>query len=170
MLEAKVTLSGASKLKRRIDHIGTGVREMLGREQLADFILRRIQERYLQETDPSGNRWRALSPNTKAGAQILLKKGNLFKQIGYIAGSNQGKLASATGLGFRIGIRPLQVVETSRNGVSRIVDPSVYGRVHQFGSGRVPQRRFLGISKLDISAVSKKVHRELRDLIEGGLV
>lgn len=169
MLQAKVTLSGASKLKRRIDHIGKGVQELLGREQLADFILRRIQERYLQETDPSGNRWRALSPSTKSGAQILLKRGNLFKQIGYIAGSNQGKLASATGLGFRIGVRPLQVVETSKNGISRIVDPAVYGRSHQFGMG-VPQRRFLGISKLDVAAVSKKVHRELRTLIDEGLV
>jgi phage gpG-like protein len=60
-------------------------------------------------------------------------------------------------------------VETSKNGISRVVDPAVYGRAHQFGAG-VPQRRFLGISKLDVAAVGKKVHRELRKLLDEGLV
>ena len=69
-------------------------------------------------------------------------------------------VGSATGAGFRIGIRSTKVDDGNR-----IVDPAVYGRIHHQGNKHVPQRRILGIGALDVKAVDSLLRRELKKLI-----
>lgn len=159
-------VTGAEKVVSRLRTIRASTAVVLHGKGIENLLLRRTKERFLKEVDPGGVAWKALAQSTiddKIKRNKLMKKlqrtGLLYNSIAIIKRS-QTTLASATGAGFSIG------VVNSNNGEYG-ADPGIYGRVHQFGTSRVPKRRFLGISAADVKSVDGILRREI--LLKSGL-
>lgn len=159
MINGRVT--GAKALRRRINTIQAGLPLLVSRDRMSAFLLRRIKERFLKEQSPDGTRWARLSPNTKPGLSILRSTSALYNNIDVLDGA--GGFGSATGAGFRIGVKNASSQQPGRR---RTDNPAVYGRYHNLGIG-VKRRRFLGVGRLDIKAVDSLLRRELHKLVEG---
>lgn len=157
MATKKVT--GERALLQRIATIQAGVGPLVARERLGAFLVRRMQDRFDREVDPDGNRWKARAPSTRGGHKLLNRTGKLRGALGVLEGVGGG-FGSATGAGFRIGIRSQKVKDGNRT-----VDTAVYGKAHHQGNKHVPQRRILGIGALDVKAVDSLMRRELKKLI-----
>ena len=158
-MAAQKKVRGDRALLQRIATIQAGVGPLVSRERLGAFLVRRMQDRFDKEQDPDGNRWKARAPSSRGSHKILNRTGTLRGAIGVLDGVGGG-FGSATGAGFRIGIRSTKVADGNRT-----VDPAVYGRIHHQGNKHVPQRRILGISALDVKAVDSLLRRELKKLI-----
>lgn len=155
---SKQHVLGAQKLRRRIETIREGVPELLSQDGLGRLLVDRMKARFIAEVDPSGKPWAKLSPRTKAGKGILRKTGTLYNAIDIIRGNPTG-FATATGAGFRIGLKP-----ASNPGDGK--DVSFYGRIQQNGiSGRLPARRFLGVGPSDVKSVDSYLRRKLKQLV-----
>jgi len=161
----KEPVSGVADLRQKITRLRQDVAGVLSREHLARLLLSRMRRRYLEEKDPDGVAWPALSPNTKPGPKILVQTGNLLKAVD-VMGANRGGYSLATGFGFRIGIKNRRYTERFARGGSRTVDTGVYGRVHQLGNSHVPRRQFIGIGQSDVKSVSELLRRELRKAVQ----
>lgn len=161
------SVSGATKLHRRLGRVTVGVDNLLGKGRLEGFLLRRVKERFkppggkIAQRDPSGNPWAKLKDGTKRRinlnrSQVLVESGKLRDAIQIVRSnlSSISALASPTGAGFYIGI-PLGH------------EVAKYARLHNNGGRtgkgvRIPRRRFLGISREDVKAVDNLLRREMR--------
>ena len=156
---------GADKLKQRIDTIKAGVPFALNAamDDVGKLLLKRIKDRYIRQVNPDGIAWKSLAqstlerkkyPPTKTQFRTTILKSTelLFDSIKIIETDKERFFASATGAGVRIGV----VDEKA----------AAYGRLHQNGiKNRLPQRRFLGISQLDIKATDSLLRRRISKLI-----
>lgn len=160
-MATRKAVTGDKALLARIATIQSGVGTLVSRERLGAFLLRRMLDRFDREEDPTGKRWASRSANTKGSHKLLNRTGVLRSSIGVLGGAGGTGFGVATGAGFRIGVRAHTVKDSS----GRAINPAIYGKVHQQGNGRVPQRRFLGIGALDIKAVDSLLRREMAKLI-----
>lgn len=152
-----VYVTGVQQVKRKLQALQGIVPSLLNREQLGDLLVRNMRKRFVDMTDPDGNKWAPSAPSTK-NVQTLMRSRSLIKAIKVFNSAPGGRYALATGAGFRIGIASIR--HTYGN-AKRVNDTAQYGRYHQQGIG-VTQRKFIGLSKADQRAVGDYVRRELR--------
>lgn len=154
-------VNGAAKLSRRI----ATIRERLGvgamTEGIGNLLLERTLRRFDQEVDPDGKPWQDLAPAT-----IMIKRrlgyGNkgklkrtetLRNSIDIVKGSVSGAVFTNTGAGVRLGVK----------GGSKV---AAYGRAQNYGTERIPARRFLGIGALDVKAVDSFMRRRAQQVMD----
>ena len=151
---------GAHSVRTRVLRAAAEIQNALrDTEGAASLVVDRVKRRFLAQVDPTGRAWLPLSPETKArrarsrigpGKGILYHSGQMYESIQRI---RSGGYALSTGFGFRVGVSG---------------DQAKKARVHQYGAGRVPQRKFLGVNDLDVRSVTaylkRKVHADLRDV------
>jgi hypothetical protein len=143
-------VTGADKLKRRLQLIATTLALAPMTDFIGEMILVRNLERFDREEDPDGRKWERLSDRTKAdkfgvGAankKILVRSGAMRGAIQLIKGNVAGSTFVNTGAGVRIGVK----------GQPRVV---ARARAHNRGVPKMglPQRRFLGVADSDVRAV-----------------
>jgi phage gpG-like protein len=95
------------------------------------FLEAETKKRFLSETDPDGGAWARLSPSTlakKKTSAILRETGVGVSSIASSSSAKQGRVYSA--------------------GADYMLFP-------QTGTGKMPQRKFLGISSADIDKITK---------------
>lgn len=153
---------GSQQVKAKLATVRAKLPTLLTRQRLGDYLVRRMQDNFKKERNPDGVSWPGHAATTKPGLGILRKTENLYKSIGVVDGNPGGIFASATGAGFRIGVKSIRYTETSKRGKSRTVDTAVYGRVHQQGNSHVPQRKFIGIGAADRKSIADLVRREMK--------
>lgn len=154
-------VNGAAKLSRRI----ATIRERLGvpalTKEIGELLLTRTQRRFDEEVDPDGNPWVPLSLHTilikrrlgYGDKKKLVRTQRLRNSIRLLRGSASGAVFTNTGAGVRIGI-PAGTKEAA------------YGRVQNYGGGRIPARRFLGIGALDIKSVDSFMRRRAQQIVD----
>lgn len=154
------------RIKRKVDAV-QGVLEESGLKKL---LLTRMQGRFLQTVEPSGKPWPSLDPDTirkkrqkgrSDPSRPLWDSGRLYHALQVIQGSSTGLFSVSTGAGFRIGI-----ADTKRASRKGGLSPVEYGRIQNYGYG-VPERRFIGLSALDIESVSRYLARRMKSIAKG---
>ena len=150
---------GAEKLRRRIQTI----RDTLGVKalttEIGDLLLRRTLDRFDKQVDPDGRPWTPLAQSTlerrkraggRPGMPILRQSGELRGSIKLIRTAVEAGTATYvnTGAGVRIGVE----------GDSDLIGKA---RAHQKGykPKGIPIRRFMGVGRLDITAVDGLMRR-----------
>jgi|SRR5258706_729212 len=177
-------LRGGKELATRIatirNNFGAAITVLNSR--IGALLVDRIKQRYLKQIDENNSPWAQLARKTvkkkewmyKRGLlsaspaafpnSILLESGNLYNSIGIIDKHQTSGLAGSVGSVTRIGVqRGFEHEEGIRK--KRVVDPGEYGRFHQYGRGRLPIRRFLGVSQLDIKSIDSLFRREIRKAV-----
>ena len=164
--EPRIAFSGkvrnSTKLKRKLDGIKGGVVALLSKQKLEKFLIRRVHMRFAPrganaqaQRSPDRTPWPELKDKTKRKYnknrnQVLTDSGDLMKAIQVVRSTmgSAASLASPTGAGFKIGIAdPTQLKKA---------------RAHHYGiPGKLAPRRFLGISKADVTAVDSLIKRTL---------
>lgn len=149
---------GAEKLSKRISTIRSKLALPPLTSEIGDLLLKRTMIRFKQEVSPEGTPWAPLAEATIARRRRegygpgpkLVRTGALKGAIQIIRGRADGGIFFNTGAGLRIGITDPEIAE--------------YGNVQNRGDGRIPARRFLGISALDIRAVDSLLRRKAAQL------
>lgn len=150
-------VGGVQKLSQRIAHIRATLFVPALVNELGELLLRRTLDRFDREVDPDGRDWAPLKESTlarrrrdgKKGSKKLFVTGAMRGDIKLIRGSAIGAIATNTGAGVRIGVTdPAQVTKAG---------------AHNYGRGS-PQRRFLGIGRLDIKSVDSFMRRRSEQL------
>lgn len=147
-------VSGAEKLGRRIATIRANLNLPNMVDEIGTLLLKRTLTRFDAEVDPDGNPWAPLKQTTILRRRSmglgptpkLVRTRDLRSAIKLIKGGIQGAIFSNTGAGVRIGIDDPEIAK--------------YGRVQNYGDGRVIARRFLGIGRLDVKAVDSLLRRK----------
>lgn len=149
---------GAERLSRRIGTIRRNLSLPALMPEIGELLLKRTLSRFDREMNPDNIPWLPLAESTlrrKAAegygdAPKLVRTREMREAIQIIRGRADGGVFANTGAGLRIGI----------------TDPDIakYGTIHNNGSpsGRTPQRRFLGIGRLDVKAVDSLLRRKAR--------
>lgn len=148
---------GADKLSARIQSIKAAIALPSLTSEIADLLVRRTLQRFDREEDPDGKKWAPLATETLATKQrlgygkkgILKRTESLREAIGRIRGGI-GTFAVNTGAGFRIGIKDPATVDRAR--------------ALNYGTNKIPARRFLGIGRLDVKAVDSLMRRRASKL------
>lgn len=148
---------GAARLSQRISTISAALNLPVLTESVASLLLARTLRRFDQQVDPDGRPWEPHAESTKrqrgSNATILNRTGAMRGAITRIRGNAAGTVYAITGAGARIGIDdPRQVPK---------------GTYHQYGTRHIPQRRFLGIGRLDVKAVDSLLRRKSIALTRG---
>lgn len=146
-------VKGAEKLSRRIATIRNKLDLPPLVEEIGGLLLKRTRERFDKQVDPDERPWADLAPVTiKIRRRLgygpgpkLRRTGQLREAIQLIRGRADGGIFTNTGAGIRIGVIDPEVVEKAR-ALNR-------------GTSRIPARRFLGISRLDVKAVDSFLRR-----------
>jgi len=155
-----VRVRGDKELVQRLSRVRSRVPALFEDEDAKQLLVRRIKARFMQGVSPEGKPWVNLSPTTikskkKKGyakpEQILFATGRLYNAIKVIRGSNFGKLAISSGLGFRVGVDD----EVA----------SQYGMLHNFGYGQI-RRRFLGLRETDVVSYTNYLARRLKLMVD----
>jgi len=153
--------NGAQRLSKRLDTLQKNLAPGPVLGEVTRLLLDRTLRRFDAQVDPDNLPWRPLSPATLArknrlgfSNKILVERGKLRASIAIIRGEAQGLLYTNTGAQARIGIKD--------------PDVAIYARYHQEGTKNTPQRRFLGIGRLDVKAVDSLVRRIADDMIKKG--
>jgi phage gpG-like protein len=155
-----VPVFGDKRLIATLGNIRQGLPDVFEDDFYKNQLLTRIKARFMQGVRPDGSPWPNLSPKTietkkrkgySRPEQLLYATGALYDAITIISGSNMGTFATNTGLGFRIGIES--------------GDRDMIGRLHNYGFGRLPERRFLGLSPHDVRSYRDVTARRLRKLL-----
>lgn len=151
---------GADKLKRRLDTIVAGLALSGLTEGVGELLLRRTLKRFDSEVDPDGRPWvplarsslqrRKRNPGNSSG-KILVQTRAMRNAIKLIRGG-AGSVYTTTGVGHRIGIQDEGI--------------AVRARVHNLGLGHVPQRRFLGVGRLDVKSVDSYLRRRALNIVD----
>lgn len=151
-------VKGVSSLASRIKKLREGAVGIVNDSQIATLLESRIRARFEQGVSPDGTPWPGLMQSTidrkqrkhsRNAKKLLQDTGRLLASLKIIQGGNAGLLAGATGAGVRIGISDPIAAE--------------YGRLHNYGLGQ-EKRRFIGLSKLDVLAVSGYIRRRLQSI------
>lgn len=161
MASGKQFVHGDQKLLKRLATLRKGLPPLVSKERLGAFLIRRMQARFEQRVDPDQVPWKARSPATDGNHPLLERTGQMRKAIAVLGGANGGGLGVATGAGFKIGVKSINVID----GDGKAANTAVYGRTHQLGTKRVPKRRFIGIGRLDVKAVDSLMRREAAKLL-----
>ena len=154
-------VQGATALVRKLQTIRAASAGILADSQISTLLIQRVRARFAQGVSPDGTPWPGLMETTiktkerkgyKNPRAPLQATGRLFKSLQIIQGSNAGLLSGNTGAGFRIGI----------------ADPmaAAYGRFHNYGIAGQEKRQFIGISRLDVVAVSGLLRRKMKAVME----
>lgn len=152
---------GTNELVQRLKKVNAAALGIVTEQQLQDLLVRRTLGRFDAGVAPDGSPWAGLMVSTLARKRrggsprpeaVLQDTRRLRNSIGVVAGANTNLLASATGLGFRIGVRDRYAAQ--------------YGRLHNYGLGGNEKRQFLGISANDVRAVRDYISRRLKSIAE----
>ncbi len=160
----RVSIRGVSRVRLLTTSLRGGVFASIAQGRIEKLIVKRTKDRFAPlganpraQKDPVGRTWRRLAENTRRRrnrdrSQVLVETNALRNSI-VILQKGMGKaLGRPTGADSRVGISP-SALGSRGEPVSR------YGAVHQAGSARVPQRRFLGVSQDDAKAVEAVIQR-----------
>lgn len=157
---------GAQRLRTRIETIKAGTPFALraAMEEVGELLLKRTKDRFIREVDPDGIKWKELAPSTLRRkrypptilafrTKILRSTGLLYDSINIVRTSKENFFSSATGAGVRIGITNPEA--------------ELRGRAQQNGikKQRLPQRRFLGIGRLDVKAADSLLRNRISKLL-----
>ncbi len=166
-------VNGAQRLGQRIATIRARLALPVMTAEIGRLLLDRTMRRFDAQTDPDGNRWRALSPLTLRSRNrqgfpdvpILFRTGTLRNAIQIIRGKvSSGAEYINTGAGLRIGVtrQNANYVQTTS---SRSVNVADVARYMNKGTRTVPKRRFLGVGRLDVKAVDSLLRRRGAELM-----
>ncbi len=147
-------VSGAAKLGQRMATIRGKLDLPNLTKDVADLLLSRTLRRFDREEDPDGRHWVPHSKETVRkrgpGAKILNETGELRNSIRRIRGNAAGTVYTITGAGSRLGVEDPQIARRAA--------------ANQYGTLHIPQRRFLGIGRLDVKAVDSLMRRRAAKL------
>jgi phage gpG-like protein len=130
-----IRVQGLPEVEARIAALNTAINPTLIADEAGALIFNRIRTRFLQQVDSSNQPWKpSLAALTRAktgrGGGTLYDTGNLFRSLQlFAAGPNAREIGSNV----------------------------PYGPYHNFGTGRTPQREFLGIGRDDINLAEQLV-------------
>ncbi len=149
---------GVAKLSQRIKTIRANIDLPDLTADIGALLLRRTKDRFNREIDPDYVRWQELAPLTLlrkrqggyADKGKLKRTEQLFKSIHIIKGRVTGSVFTNTGASLRIGIDDPNEVEKAA--------------AQNYGTPRIPARRFLGIGRLDVKAVDGLMRRRAAKL------
>ncbi|MCK5307024.1 MAG: phage virion morphogenesis protein [Zetaproteobacteria bacterium] len=155
-LSAKIR--GSRRVKAHLARYAAAVPAILAQGRLEKMLLRRTKDRFRTKKAPDGKAWKDLKDITAAQkttgkSKPLIRSGEMYKAIEVVRSTmGEASLRSPTGAGFTIGI---------------VGEAVTRARAHQFGArksgkggrSRIPQRRFLGIGKEDVTAVNRLLRR-----------
>lgn len=112
-------------------------------DEAGSFLLNRIRTRFLQERDPNNQPWipseAAIRRRKKGGTGTLFDTGDLYRSI------------------------QLAIINDRQRAIGTDVP---YGHHHQFGTGKFPQRQFLGFNDDDADVLGKLLMKRIADKIE----
>lgn len=122
-------------------------------DEAGAILLNRIRQRFLTETDPEGKKWKPSAAGrrrrAKGGTGTLFDTGRLYRSIQLSPiknGSfNGGEMAQAT-----------------------VYTDVEYAKHHQFGTRRLPIRRFLGVNQKDMDIYGKYLAARLSAALNKG--
>lgn len=159
----QVNVSGASRVRLLTSSIRGGIFASIAQGRIERLIVKRTKDRFAPlganpraQKDPVGKLWRRLAEGTRRRtnpdrSQLLVETASLRNAI-VILQKGMGKaLGRPTGGNSRVGVNP-----SALNGGKRVEE---YAIVHQAGTARIPQRRFLGVSRQDAKAVEAVIQR-----------
>ena len=130
-MKLSIDIRGPAELEATLDSLSSAlkVRDIL--DESAAVLLNRIRDRFLDETDPDGNRWiPSRASMMRSGGGTLFDTGRLFHSIQLYADGED----------------------------SRAIGTDVpYGVFHQFGTARLPKRQFLGFNDEDATVVEQLI-------------
>lgn len=169
----QVSIRGASRVRLLTASLRGGVFASIAQGRIEKLIVKRTKDRFAPlganpraQKDPVGKTWRRLAEATRRKknpdrTQVLVETASLRNAI-VILQTGMGKaLGRATGAASRIGVNP-----SALNGTTRVEE---YAILHQAGSVRLPQRRFLGVSQEDAKAVEAVIQRIMARAETGAL-
>lgn len=150
---------GVREAVRKLQRVSAAAAGVVADGEIAELLVRRVRARFAQGVSPDGKPWAGLLPSTigrkkrkgyKYPNSPLRGSDRLYQSIKVIQGVNTGLLAGSTGLGYRIGVS----------------DPvaAQYGRIHNYGYAGQEERRFIGLSALDVLAASNYLRRRLKSI------
>lgn len=154
MAAVTIKVRGLDQVQQQLGRVQALPREALPQvlTEAGAILLNRVRTRFLQETDPNGQKWpqsqaakdRAADPTSGGGT--LFDTGRLFRSITLKKGSSNGRFA---------------------RGLSRVIfTDTPYAAAHQFGRGQ-KQRIFLGFSDGDILVLEKLVQARITGALRG---
>jgi phage virion morphogenesis protein len=119
---------------------------------VGEYMLLKTRERFDDEVDPSGQKWKTLADSTVESKRRRKTK--------------SGKRA-------RVRAAPTDILKESRllrdtiaydadSTSVRVGTPQEYGKFHQSGTTRMPQREFLGVDAEDLTEIDEIVVDYLR--------
>lgn len=159
----QVSITGASRVRLLTASLRGGVFSSIAQGRIEKLIVKRTKDRFAPlganpraQKDPVGKTWRRLAEATRRRknpdrSQVLTETASLRNAI-VILQTGMGKaLGRATGAASRVGVSP-----SALSGGKRVEE---YAIVHQTGTARFPQRRYLGVSKEDAKAVEAVIQR-----------
>lgn len=152
---------GASELKARFAAVREQVPRFFNEETVGRFLVERMKARFMAGVGPDGERWARYKSGPRKGQYATLyQSGDLYRSID-VVDKGQRLGGSATGFGFRIGIKSRTHMDGSRSTTTL-----AYGRLHQQGIG-ITRRRFIGISKDDAALLANKIRTDLKLVVAG---
>lgn len=163
---AKKRVTQTTRLKKKLNALRTYPEELFGQKEIQNLLLSRTKQRFTKsgtyehsQKDPSGRKWKSIGDlaaktrkKNKDRNQVLQDEGKLKESIKIVRDRLRAAVSSPTGAGFDIGV-------TSKNPrvQARALMHQKGGWTYLFGAKdylyRIPQRKFLGISKQDTDAV-----------------
>jgi phage virion morphogenesis protein len=131
------------KLQDTVDKLGMILNSVEILDEAGAVLLNRIRTRFLAETAPDGTKWpeseAARKRRAKGGTGTLFNTGRLFHSI-QLSGDGEYE--------------------------RRIGTDVTYGVYHNLGTGRLPQRVFLGFSPSDEAVALNLVVKRVKEAFE----
>lgn len=159
-----VTIRGASRVRLLTASLRGGVFASIAQGRIERLIVKRTKDRFAPlganpraQKDPVGKTWQRLAETTRRTSNldrsnVLTQTGALRNSIVILQKGMGNALGRPTGANSRVGVSPTALGE-------RGIPVQNYAEAHQAGTARVPQRRFLGVSKEDAKAVEAVIQR-----------
>ena len=149
-MQISIKPEGLAKLRQRLKTAAEKLKDMRPLWSSVGMYVQRqtIKERFDKEQTPEGEKWEPLAPTTikrkkrhkRGQMKILHDTGELRKSITYEAGNDHVKIGSKL----------------------------KYARTHQFGRGKIPARRFLGVTEGEKEHISSMLNQYVKRHIFGG--
>jgi phage gpG-like protein len=151
-LRVELTIAEATDLIQGLENrLGDLTPAMKG---VGEYMLVRTRERFDEEVDPSGQKWRSLAPATIASKQRRKKK----------PGKRARVRAGATDILRESNLLRDTIAYNTYSTSVRVGTPQEYGVFHQSDEPRskIPQRKFLGVNAEDLAEIGEIVTDYLR--------
>jgi len=160
-----VKMTGQQRLAMMIDTSLDALGSVLAKDKISKMIVRQAQDRFAppgfnrnaQRSPVTGRFWAGLSKSTKRRKnsnrrQRLVDKDKLRRAI-YVARDKLKDAASASvGVGI-ISVRRMVNKQIHADGSAKNYYTDVYGAYHQSGTGNMPAREFMGVTRRDAAEV-----------------